>query len=90
MYFNELLKSFQSTCIDMFKFDSDRGTCVTEDTRDKHPRSQIETGTEAQMGGLLFQPGQDGCLISPPSQALGALGSFTLALWIKPTATGEM
>ncbi|XP_075319241.1 usherin [Odontesthes bonariensis] len=74
-----------------------RGTCVTEDTRDTRPWTRAETGSatgsdgiSAGSGSVLFQPGQGGCLVSPPSQALGALGSLTLALWIKPSSTGEM
>ncbi|XP_074481361.1 usherin [Sebastes fasciatus] len=74
-----------------------RGTCVTEDSNDTRPGTQPETGTatssEGGSGGsssVLFRPVQDGCLVSPPSQTLGALGSLTLALWIKPSSPGEM
>ncbi|XP_008295345.1 usherin-like, partial [Stegastes partitus] len=74
-----------------------RGTCVSEDTDDTRPGTQKETGTSSSSdgvsggsGSLLFRPGQDGCLVSPPSQTLGALGSLTLALWIKPSSTGDM
>ncbi|CAG5853713.1 unnamed protein product, partial [Menidia menidia] len=74
-----------------------RGTCVTEDIHETRPWTRTDTGTStgsdgisAGSGSVLFQPGQDGCLVSPPSQALGALGSLTLALWIKPSSTGEM
>nr|XP_046239587.1 usherin [Scatophagus argus] len=68
-----------------------RGTCVTEDRNDTHPRTG--TSSEGVSGGsssVLFRPVQDGCLVSPPSQKLGALGSLTLALWIKPSSPGEM
>jgi len=81
----------------MFECDSARGTCVTEDTHDTRPWTRAETGSttssdgiSAGSGSVLFQPGQAGCLVSPPSQALGALGSLTLALWIKLSSTGEM
>ncbi|XP_059204973.1 usherin [Centropristis striata] len=74
-----------------------RGTCVTEDSNDTRPGVQSETGTtlglEGVSGGsssVLFRPVQDGCLVSPPSQKLGPLGSLTLALWIKPSSPGEM
>ncbi|XP_047436500.1 usherin [Mugil cephalus] len=70
-----------------------RGTCVTEDTNDTRPETGAVTGSDGVSvgsGSLLFMPGQDGCLVSPPSQALGALGSLTLALWIKPSSVGEM
>ncbi|XP_069030560.1 usherin [Embiotoca jacksoni] len=74
-----------------------RGTCVTEDTNDTRPGTRKEPGTttrsegvSAGSGSVLFQLGQDGCLVSPPSQTLGALGSLTLALWIKPSSAGEM
>uniref|UniRef100_A0A667ZN39 Usherin n=1 Tax=Myripristis murdjan TaxID=586833 RepID=A0A667ZN39_9TELE len=39
---------------------------------------------------VVFQSQQEGCLVSPPSQNLGSMGSITLALWIKPRAPGEM
>ncbi|XP_029281914.1 LOW QUALITY PROTEIN: usherin [Cottoperca gobio] len=73
-----------------------RGTCVT-DSNDTRPGTETEAGTtttsEAVSGGsssVLFQPVHDGCLVSPPSQKQGALGSLTLALWIKPSSPGEM
>ncbi|XP_039982949.1 usherin [Xiphias gladius] len=74
-----------------------RGTCVTEDGNETRPGTQTETGTTTSSegvsggsSGLLFRPVPDGCLVSPPSQKLGALGSLTLALWIKPSSPGEM
>ncbi|KAM9366692.1 usherin [Symphorus nematophorus] len=74
-----------------------RATCVTEDRNDTHPVTQTEIGTTTSSDGVsggsssvLFQSVQDGCLVSPPSQKLGALGSLTLALWIKPSSPGEM
>ncbi|TDH17235.1 hypothetical protein EPR50_G00006290 [Perca flavescens] len=74
-----------------------RGTCVTEDSNDTHPGTQTETRTPTssdevtgRSSSVLFRPVQDGCLVSPPSQKLGALGSLTLALWIKPSTPGEM
>nr|XP_014268858.2 usherin [Maylandia zebra] len=74
-----------------------RGICVTEDTNDTRPGTQREAGTSNSFDGissgsssLLFQPGQDGCLVTPPSQKLGAMGSLTLALWIKPSSAREM
>ncbi|AWP01780.1 putative usherin-like [Scophthalmus maximus] len=73
------------------------GTCVTEDGNDTRPGTQTDTGTtsdsENVSGGsssLLFQPVRNGCLVSPPSQRLGAVGSLTLALWMKPSSPGEM
>uniref|UniRef100_A0A3B3X6F7 Usher syndrome 2A (autosomal recessive, mild) n=1 Tax=Poecilia mexicana TaxID=48701 RepID=A0A3B3X6F7_9TELE len=39
---------------------------------------------------VLFQPSEDGCLVTPPSQAVGPRGSLTLAVWLKPSSTGEM
>ncbi|XP_051795531.1 usherin [Acanthochromis polyacanthus] len=74
-----------------------RGTCVSEDTHDTRLGIQKDTraatssdGVSGGAGSLLFRAGQDGCLVSPPSQTLGALGSLTLALWIKPSSTGDM
>ncbi|XP_030271338.1 usherin [Sparus aurata] len=72
-----------------------RGSCVTEDSNDTRPGTQtgITTSSEGGSGGsssMLFRSVQDGCLVSPPSQKLGALGSLTLALWIKLNSTGEM
>lgn len=74
-----------------------RGICVTEDTNDTRPGTQREAGTSNSFdaissgsSSLLFQPGQDGCLVTPPSQKLGAMGSLTLALWIKPSSAREM
>ncbi|CAJ1048931.1 LOW QUALITY PROTEIN: usherin [Xyrichtys novacula] len=72
-----------------------RGICVTEDSDDTRPGTEFgsTTSSEGISGGsssVLFQPLQDGCLVSPPSQKLGALGSLTLALWVKPGSPGEM
>ncbi|XP_074522167.1 usherin [Halichoeres trimaculatus] len=72
-----------------------RGTCVIEDTNDTHPGTELgapapSEGVSSGSSSVLFQPAQDGCLVSPPSQKLGTLGSLTLALWIKPSSTGEM
>ncbi|XP_029001116.1 usherin isoform X2 [Betta splendens] len=71
-----------------------RGTCVAEDNDDAHPGAEAEAGTTAGDSGgsgpVLFRPVQDGCVVSPPSQKLGPLGSLTLALWIKLSSTGEM
>ncbi|XP_070842368.1 usherin [Chaetodon trifascialis] len=74
-----------------------RGNCVTEDSNDVRPGTQTESRTSASSEGasggsssMLFRPIQDGCLASPPSQKLGALGSLTLALWIKPSRPEEM
>lgn len=91
------LWSFLREDIDIFKLYSTRGSCVTEDTNDTRPGSQTETGaTSSSQGGpggssrVLFGQSQSGCLVSPPSQKLGPLGSLTLALWIKPSAPEEM
>ncbi|KAK5608888.1 hypothetical protein CRENBAI_019064 [Crenichthys baileyi] len=74
-----------------------RSTCVTEDTVDTHPGTQTEAGSKTSSDGLsagpdsiLFQPSRDGCLVTPPSQAIGPRGSLTLAVWLKPSSTGEM
>ncbi|XP_010791101.1 usherin [Notothenia coriiceps] len=74
-----------------------RGSCVTGDSNDTRPGTETENITnnssEGVPGGsssVLFRPVQDGCLVSPPSQKLGDLGSLTLALWIKPSSSGEM
>ncbi|XP_078016774.1 usherin [Epinephelus lanceolatus] len=74
-----------------------RGSCVTEDDVDTRPGTQTEAGTTSSSEGIsggsssvLFRQVQDGCLVSPPSQKLGALGSLTLALWIKLSSSGEM
>ncbi|XP_045888237.1 uncharacterized protein LOC123958722 isoform X1 [Micropterus dolomieu] len=74
-----------------------RGTCVTEDSNDTRPGTQAETSTATSSVGVsggsssvLFRPVWDGCLVSPPSQKLGAMGSLTLAVWIKPSSPGEM
>lgn len=93
----KIIGSFLRENINIFKLYSTRGTCVTEDGNDNRPGTETETGTPTSSdevaGGsssVLFQPVQDGCLVSPPSQKLGALGSLTLALWIKPSSPGEM
>ncbi|XP_044201958.1 usherin [Thunnus albacares] len=76
-----------------------RGTCVTEDINDTRPGIQTEyetrttsgsDGVSSRSGSVMFRPVQQGCLVSPPSQNLGALGSLTLALWMKPSSPGEM
>ncbi|XP_060897032.1 usherin [Labrus mixtus] len=71
------------------------GTCVIEDRDDTRPGTEngTTTNSEGVSGGsssVLFRSGQGGCLISPPSQKLGPLGSLTLALWTKPSSPGEM
>lgn len=70
---------------------------MTEDRNDTRPGAETETGTSAgpeePSGGsssVLFQPAPNGCLVSPPSQKLGALGSLTLAVWIKLNSSEEM
>ncbi|KAF7663895.1 hypothetical protein LDENG_00196310 [Lucifuga dentata] len=74
-----------------------RGVCVTEDNNDTRPGMQTDTRTTASLEGVssgpssvMFWSVQEGCLVSPPSQSLGPLGSLTLALWIKPSTPGEM
>ncbi|XP_056269140.1 usherin isoform X3 [Pseudoliparis swirei] len=74
-----------------------RGSCINEDSDDTRPGTQTESRTTTSSEGLsggsssvLFRLIQDGCVVSPRSQALGALGSLTLALWIKPSSPGEM
>ncbi|KAK2920361.1 hypothetical protein Q8A73_002565 [Channa argus] len=74
-----------------------RVPCVTEDREDTHPGTDTDMATTASAegrsggsGGVHFQPAQDGCMVSPPSQRLGPLGSLTLALWMKPSSLGEM
>ncbi|XP_041646715.1 usherin [Cheilinus undulatus] len=72
-----------------------RGTCVVEDSHDPRPGVEIGTttrseGVSGRSSSVLFQQIRGGCLVSPPSQRLGALGSLTLALWIKPSSPGEM
>ena len=72
-----------------------RGLCVAEDPHDgpPGPKRTHPEGTEAPtsgQGSLVFQTAQGGCLVSPPAQDLGPLGSLTLAVWIKPSAPGEM
>nr|XP_057944950.1 usherin isoform X3 [Doryrhamphus excisus] len=78
-----------------------RGSCVIEDTTDtlpfRHQTSTFESKSTTKSNGLshgsgsvMFPPGQQGCLVSPPSQKLGASGSLTLALWIKPSSPGDM
>lgn len=64
-----------------------RSSCVTEDDNDTRPGTESISG---ESRSVLFQPGQPGCLVSPPSQKLGAMGSLTLAVWIKPSSSGEM
>ncbi|XP_029354432.1 usherin [Echeneis naucrates] len=72
-------------------------TCVTEDRNGTRPGTQAKTTTSIHSEGafvgshsLLFQPVPEGCVVMPPSQKLGVLGSLTLALWIKPNSPGEM
>uniref|UniRef100_A0A3Q3E844 Usher syndrome 2A (autosomal recessive, mild) n=1 Tax=Hippocampus comes TaxID=109280 RepID=A0A3Q3E844_HIPCM len=48
------------------------------------------SGDSAVSSSIMFPQGQQACLLSPPSQKLGASGSLTLALWIKPSSLGEM
>lgn len=74
-----------------------RSNCVTEDDNDTRPGSQRENASESsserisdESSSLFFQPDQSGCLVSPPSQKLGVMGSLTLAVWIKPSSSGEM
>ncbi|KAG7237867.1 hypothetical protein INR49_031761 [Caranx melampygus] len=74
-----------------------RGTCVTEDRNDARPGTETDTetstGSEEPSGGsssVQFWPAPNGCLVSPPSQKLGALGSLTLAVWIKLSSSEEM
>ncbi|XP_061735051.1 usherin isoform X2 [Nerophis ophidion] len=78
-----------------------RSACVTEDTTNTAPvfpqTSEFENKTTSKSkrlsggsGSVMFSPGQQGCLVSTPSQKLGASGSLTLALWIKPNSPGEM
>lgn len=81
----------------VFFLNCGRGDCVTEDAVDTRPGTLTETGSTTSSdevsvgsGSVLFQPGKDGCVITPPSQALGAQGSLTLALWIKPSSSEEM
>lgn len=72
-----------------------RSSCVTEDSSDTHPVSGNGSSLSYEDGprgssSVIFWPMKDGCLVSPPSQKLGALGSLTLAVWVKPNTTGEM
>ncbi|CAL8404780.1 unnamed protein product, partial [Boreogadus saida] len=73
-----------------------RGLCVAEDPHDGPPgpqRTQPEGTEEAPasgQGSLVFNTTPGGCLVSPPGQDLGPLGSLTLAVWIKPSAPGEI
>ncbi|KAM3876945.1 usherin [Diretmus argenteus] len=74
-----------------------RGTCVTEDSNDTRPGTQTEPETRPSTDGVstgsssvVFWSVPEGCLVSPPSQNLGTLGSLTLALWIKASTPGEM
>uniref|UniRef100_A0A3P9BUF9 Usherin n=1 Tax=Maylandia zebra TaxID=106582 RepID=A0A3P9BUF9_9CICH len=80
----ELLTCYQAFCVQECPYRSSTppyaplGICVTEDTNDTRPGTQREAGTSNS---------QDGCLVTPPSQKLGAMGSLTLALWIKPISS---
>lgn len=74
-----------------------RSNCVTEDVNDTRPGTETEnrsgSSSERISGGsssVLFQPSRSGCVLSPPSQKLGVLGSLTLAVWIKPRSSEEM
>lgn len=74
-----------------------RSSCVTEDINDTRPGTETEnrsgSSSERISGGsssVLFQPSPSGCVLSPPSQKLGVLGSLTLAVWIKPRSSKEM
>nr|XP_043886757.1 usherin-like [Solea senegalensis] len=102
----ELLTCYQAFCIQecphrsstppyaSLLLPSHRAPCVIDDSNDTPPGTPTETGpaidSEPVPGSILFQPAQNGCLVSPPSQRLGALGSLTLVLWIKPSLPGEM
>uniref|UniRef100_UPI0037E7E888 usherin n=1 Tax=Semicossyphus pulcher TaxID=241346 RepID=UPI0037E7E888 len=101
----ELMNCYQAFCVQDCPYRSStppyaplllpahRGACVIEDREDTRPGTEIGTSDEGASGGsssVLFQTIQGGCLVSPPSQNLGALGSLTLALWIKPSSPGEM
>lgn len=72
-----------------------RSGCVTEDDDNAHPGTRNGGGSASERipagsSSVLFRPGRSGCLVSPPSQKLGVLGSLTLAVWIKPSSSGEM
>lgn len=91
------MSSWENMFVTYFELYSTRSNCVTEDSNDTRPGTDRETGTPDKLEGgasgstsVLFGPAQSGCLISPPSQKLGALGSLTLAVWIKPSSGGEM
>ncbi|XP_019935888.2 usherin isoform X2 [Paralichthys olivaceus] len=101
----DLLTCYQAFCIQECPYRSStppyallllpahRGSCVTEDREDTRPGTGTSTDSESVSGGsssLLFQPVQNGCLVSPPSQKVGAMGSLTLALWIRTSSPGEM
>lgn len=73
-----------------FKLYSTRSKCVTEDSNDTRPGTEKEEGATSGSTSVLFGPAQSGCLISPPLQKLGASGSLTLAVWMKPSSSGEM
>ncbi|KAL0969312.1 hypothetical protein UPYG_G00225390 [Umbra pygmaea] len=64
------------------------GNCVTQDGNDSGPRAEQEG--VGSNGSVIFQLIPGGCVASPPSQSLGHLSSFTLAVWIKPQAPGTM
>ncbi|XP_070762485.1 usherin [Enoplosus armatus] len=94
----ELMTCYQAFCVQECPYRSStppyaplllpahRGTCVTEDSNQTGTAARSE-GVSGGSSSVLFQAG---CLVSPPSQKLGALGSLTLALWIKPGSPGEM
>lgn len=72
-----------------------RSNCVVEDDNRPGTRTENASGSSSERisgesRSVLFQPGQSGCVVSPPSQKLGVMGSLTLAVWIKPSSSGEM
>lgn len=72
-----------------------RSNCVTEDDHRSWIQTENASGSSSERisgesRSVLFQPGQSGCVVSPPSQTFGVMGSLTLAVWIKPSSSGEM
>ncbi|KAJ7988959.1 hypothetical protein DPEC_G00314590 [Dallia pectoralis] len=66
------------------------GTCVTQDGLDSSPWAEQGGERDGSSRSVIFRVTQGGCVASPPSQSLGHQSSFTLAVWIKPEAPGDM
>ncbi|MFT7813012.1 usherin [Arapaima gigas] len=64
-------------------FTAGLGSCVTEEL------NSLQLGPPLGSVSLIFWNRRD-CFTSPPAQNLGPMGSFTLAVWLKPDQEAVM